>query len=230
MSKKLLFLVIFHLLLVNTTRSQVFEETDGVLAVEAEHFFSQTHTEIRKWYIITKDVQPIIYFDDQESHASTASGLAYIKILPDTRRSHDDPLRAGENFTEIPGQIGVVSYNVYINNPGKYYVWVRAYSQNSEDNGIHVGLNGDWPESGKRMQWCDGKHQWTWGSNQRTQEVHCGVEGLIYLNIDEPGRHVISFSMREDGFEFDKFVLSKKYTEPVGKAPIKCYVSNDLFT
>jgi hypothetical protein len=218
--KNVLFcLILMFFLLANNIKSQVFEEVDGVVAVEAEHFFSQTATDIRKWYIVSDEIKPYRYFNDQESHASTASGNAYIKILPDTRRSHEDPLRAGENFTETPGQIGVVSYYVHISNPGKYYVWVRAYSQNSEDNGIHVGLNGEWPESGKRMQWCDGKHQWTWGSKQRTQEMHCGVERLIYLDINEPGRNVISFSMREDGFEFDKFVLSKEYSEPAGEGP-----------
>jgi hypothetical protein len=219
MNNRLFCLVMLSVMLTGSINSQVFEEIDGVIAVEAEHFFSQTNTDIRKWYLVSNEVEPYRYFNDQESHASTASGLAYIKILPDTRRSHADPLRTGENFTQTAGQIGVVSYYVYINNPGKYYVWVRAYSQNSEDNGIHVGLNGNWPESGKRMQWCDGKHQWTWGSKQRTQEVHCGVEELIYLNIDEPGRHVISFSMREDGFEFDKFVLSREYVEPYGEGP-----------
>jgi hypothetical protein len=219
MVRRLLFFIFLSLFWAEFSNCQVFEEIDGVVAVEAEHFFRQTNTDIRKWYVITEEVSPFRYFDDEENHASTASGRSYIKILPDTRKSHDDVLIEGENFTEEPGLIGVVSYLVNINNPGKYYVWVRSWSQNSEDNGIHVGLNGVWPESGKRMQWCEGKHQWTWGSRQRTKEVHCGVEKLIYLEFDEPGRHVISFSMREDGFEFDKFVLSKEYNEPVGEGP-----------
>ncbi len=32
----------------------VFEERRGVVAVEAEHFFKQTHTDIRKWAPIQK--------------------------------------------------------------------------------------------------------------------------------------------------------------------------------
>jgi hypothetical protein len=200
-------------------KGQVFEEIDGVVAVEAEHFFEQTHTALRKWYLVTGSTNPPLYFDEADNRASEASGNAYITILPDTRKSHQDPLRRDENFSPLPGQIGVVSYLVQFNNPGRYYVWVRAYSKNSEDNGIHVGLNGTWPESGQRMQWCEGKHQWTWASKQRTQEVHCGVPELIYLDIDEPGRHTISFSMREDGFSFDKFVLSKDYVEPVDAGP-----------
>lgn len=84
----------------------------------------------------------------------------------------------------------------------------------SEDNGIHVGLNGEWPESGQRMQWCEGKHQWTWASKQRTQQVHCGVPKLIYLEVEKEGWNTVSFSMREYGFEFDKFLLSQVYFNP----------------
>jgi hypothetical protein len=94
-------------------------------------------------------------------------------------------------------------------------VWVRAHSTGSEDNGIHVGLNGEWVPSGQRMQWCEGKKQWSWASKQRTKEVHCGVEQLIYLDIPTTGLHTISFSMREDGFEFDKFILTKVFETPI---------------
>lgn len=47
-----------------------------------------------------------------------------------------------------------------------------------------------------------------WESRQRTQEVHCGEPFKIFLEITEPGLHEIQFSMREDGFEFDKFLLT----------------------
>lgn len=115
--------------------------------------------------------------------------------------------------------MAILHYRIYINNPGRYYVWVRAYSTGTEDNGIHVGINGEWPESGQRLQWCEGKNDWTWESKQRTQEQHCGVPELIYLDIPEAGLHDIQFSMREDGFEFDKFVLTKTYQKPSGKGP-----------
>ena len=185
----------------------VFEEIDGVLAVEAEHYFKQSLNEKRSWEIVN------------DSHASTASGNSYLECQPDTRITHDDKLIAGENFSNKAGQMAVIHYRVYINNPGKYYVWVRAYSTGSEDNGIHVGLDDSWPESGQRMQWCEGKNAWTWESKQRTETVHCGEPELIYLEIEKPGLHEIQFSMREDGFEFDKFVLTKDYKKPEGFGP-----------
>jgi hypothetical protein len=45
------------------------------------------------------------------------------------------------------------------------------------------------------------------------------VPELIYLEIAETGTHEIQFSMREDGFEFDKFVLTKAYEKPEGVGP-----------
>ena len=104
--------------------------------------------------------------------------------------------------------MAVLTYLVHINTPGRYYVWVRAYSTGSEDNGLHVGLDGTWPASGQRLQWCEGKRSWRWESKQRTQKVHCGEPHKIYLDIETPGLHTIAFSMREDGFEFDKWLMT----------------------
>ncbi|MDA1006901.1 MAG: DUF5060 domain-containing protein, partial [Verrucomicrobia bacterium] len=194
----------------------IFEERNGVLAVEAEHFIKQEKHEVRAWYIISTASAPDIKPDGDPSHANTASGGAYLECLPDTRRTHDDKLTAGENFSNTPGGMAVLSYKVHINTPGKYYVWVRTHSTGTEDNGIHVGLDGTWPESGARMQWTT-KNTWHWDSKQRTEKQHGGVEGLIWLQIDQPGEHTIQFSMREDGFEFDKFLLTT--TAPPASRP-----------
>lgn len=195
---------------------QIFMEKDGIVAVEAEHFFKQTNDEIRSWKITNAETSHQLQ-DPDPAHFAGAGNKSYIEVLPDTRTNHDEKLIHGENFSNEPGVMAIVHYKVYFNNPGKYYVWVRAYSTGTEDNGIHVGMNGDWPESGQRMQWCEGKNEWTWASKQRTEEEHCGVEKLIYLEIPEKGKHTISFSMREDGFEFDKFILSKDYVIPEGE-------------
>lgn len=196
-----------------------FEEIDGIVSIEAEHFQSQTLDEVRRWYVNSRDIIPPGGSDGDDPHWSSASNKAYLEILPDTRRTHDDKLIQGENFSNEPGKLGVLNYHVYFHQPGRYYVWVRAFSTGTEDNGLHVGLNGEWVSSGQRMQWCEGKNQWTWASKQRTKEEHCGVEKLIYLDIPSKGPQIISFSMREDGFEFDKFVLSREYIAPEGKGP-----------
>ena len=178
------------------------------IEVEAEKFYKQSKSELRKWYIINSLESPKVGRDDDGSHFETASGKSYIEILPDTRVSHSDKMIVGENFSNVPGEVAVVHYKVKIKKPGRYYVWVKAHSTGSEDNGLHVGIDGTWPEHGQRMQWCDGKDTWTWGSSQRTAEVHCGVAKEIYLDIEKSGVHDIQFSMREDEFEFVSFILT----------------------
>ncbi|WP_068136289.1 DUF5060 domain-containing protein [Roseimaritima ulvae] len=199
----------------------MFAEKDGMVAVEAEHFFKQTATDKRAFYLTHSALTPDVTPDGDPQHTPGASGGAYLEILPDTRRTHADKLIHGENFSPQPGKLAVLHYKIHFSNPGKYYVWVRAHSTGSEDNGLHVGLDGQWPESGQRMQWCDGKHQWTWQSKQRTEKQHCGEPYKIFVNVTKAGVHTVQFSMREDGFEFDKFILTKQreLPRPTGIGP-----------
>jgi hypothetical protein len=190
------------------------EEQNGYVMVEAENYVHQSKDAIRQWEIIDTNKPLKDKIDPDKSHHKSASGKAYLEALPDTRVTHDDVITPGVNFSNKPGEMAIVDYKIGFNTPGRYYVWVRAFSSGSEDNGIHVGLNGEWPESGQRMQWCEGKNKWTWESKQRTKEVHCGVPKLLFLDIPAAGVHTISFSLREDGFEFDAFVLSQGYIHP----------------
>ncbi len=109
-----------------------------------------------------------------------------MKILSDTRVTHGDPLQSGVNFSGSPGRMAIIDYQVYINHPGKYYVWARACSTGTEDNGVHVGLDGNWPSTDERMQWCSGKNRRTWESKQRTNANHCGKAKKTYLDIKTP--------------------------------------------
>ena len=188
--------------------SLVFAEKDGIVAVEAEHFFKQTSSDVRAFHLTHADLTPDVTPDGDPNHVAGASGGAYLEILPDTRRTHGDKLIRGENFSPEAGKMAVLHYKVNSVTPGRYYVWVRAHSTGPEDNGLHVGIDGSWPESGQRLQWCEGKNTWRWDSKQRTEKQHCGEPHKIYLDVAEPGDHTIHFSMREDGFEFDKWLMT----------------------
>ncbi len=210
------------------TEEVVFEEVDGVLAIESEHFYKQSTKEIRAWYITSSKSSMELKPDPDTSHVAGASGGAYLEILPDTRANHGEKLIQGENFTDKPGLIAVLSYKVYINTPGRYYVWIRSYSTGSEDNGVHVGIDGQWPESSKRWQTVQ-KQKWAWECKQRTPEVHTGVPMQLFLDIEKAGDHELMISMREDGFEMDKIVLSRnKEFKPEGKGPAVQVKSGEL--
>jgi hypothetical protein len=191
-----------------TKAKKIHKQSDGIVVVEAEDFDAVDHQSHRKWYLTTVDQTPSVKPDPDPNHAEGASGGAYLEILPDTRVTHGDPLVNGVSFSNTPGQCSVLYYPVVFTEPGRYYVWVRMCCTGSEDNGLHVGIDGQWPESGARLQFTGQHGQWQWDSRQRTEQVHSGVLGQIWLDIEEPGLHTIMFSMREDGFEFDKFLLT----------------------
>lgn len=187
-----------------------FEEKMGFLEVEAEAFHHNTNNGTKRdWHIWSGQNKLDSVIKANAKHIEHASGGAYIEALPDTRITHDDPLIHGENFFPIAGIGGIVSYKVKINTAGKYYVWASAFSSGTEDNGVHVGLDEEWPESGARMQWCEDKNQWKWSSAQRMPDNHCGTPNSIFLIFETPGDYIISFSMREDGFEMDRWILTQ---------------------
>ena len=198
------------------------EEKDDVITVEAESYAEQTLFETRRWQITAASNEPTIEPDGDPTHLEGASGGAYIEVLPDTRRSHEDKLINGENFTHQGGAMAVLSYPVKVSTPGRYYVWVRAYSTNSEDNGLHFGLNGEWPESGARWQTVR-KDGWHWDCNQRTEEAHTGVPMQLWLDIETAGDHEILMSMREDGAEVDQIILARSPEyRPAGAEVYSC--------
>ena len=196
-------------------------ERDGLVVVEAEAFAAQERDDVRRWHVTSADETSSVAPDGDPNHAASAGGGAYVEVLPDARRTHADRLIEGENFAPEPGGVAVLSYPVRFETPGRYYVWARAFSTGTEDNGLHVGLGDEWPESGRRMQWCEGKHAWRWESRQRTDAHHCGEPHEIYLDVKEPGDRVVRFSMREDGFEFDRFLLTtdRDLPRPDGVGP-----------
>jgi hypothetical protein len=193
-----------------TKAKKVYRQSDGIIVVEAEDFDAVDRQDHRTWYLTTTDATPDVKPDPDPNHAEGAVGGAYLELLPDTRKTHGDPLVNGVSFSDVAGQCSVLYYPVVFTEPGRYYVWVRMCCTGSEDNGLHVGLDGEWPASGQRMQWT-GKHgEWQWDSRQRTAQQHSGELGKIWLDVDKPGLHTIMFSMREDGFEFDRFLLTKE--------------------
>ncbi len=171
------------------------------IRVEAESYVSQRKSEKRQW--CRSDECPADW-----QNFDTENGTGYTAIIPDTRLTHDDTLVRGENFSGRPGEMTIASYDVEFPMAGRYYVWVRTYSRGSEDNSVHVGLNGEWPESGARVQFCPGRNQWYWDNRQRTADDHCGVIGGIWIDVPSAGKHTVEMSMREDGFVMDAFYLT----------------------
>ena len=62
-----------------------FQEKNGIVAVEAEHFHQQEANGIHQWYVTSPSGNSISIKDDEGAHFENASGKSYLKNLPDTR-------------------------------------------------------------------------------------------------------------------------------------------------
>ena len=185
-------------------------ETDEYLyiGVEAEDFDAGTGHE--RW-VVTDSGTPAIADDPDGNHSDGSSGGVYLELLPDLRVTAEDPFLPDPGSFWAAGQGPSADYTINFPEEGRYYIHGRAYSTGAEDNGLHVGLNGAWPESARAMQFCN-RNAWKWRSAQRhsgPNGASCGVNHTIYLDIPTAGEHVVSISAREDGFELDRFALIK---------------------
>ncbi len=175
-------------------------------------FEAEDHIAKNERWVLTTPSTPTEENDPDGNHSDQASGSTYLELLPDIRVTHDDPFGPPLGYWGRGGEGPDADYEVNFPEPGRYYVHVRAYSTGTEDNGLHVGLNGQWPESGQRMQFCTAsKRAWWWSSAQRDAGGNgsCGVEKSIWLDVDTAGTHTFSISAREDGFEIDRIALVK---------------------
>jgi len=184
--------------------------TNDYIEVEAEKFSSQQLTENRAWYTMsdkkTKKIKP----DPDKKHLKGASNGAYLEVLPETFTEKNRTQYEGINFSKTPGKVAIVNYKVNFKSSGKYYVWVRGYCSNTLDNSVHVGVDNKWYKNGTALYFCDGQDSWRWSSYLRDYSDNCGTSNKrAYIIINRPGTHTVQFSMREDGFEFDKWVLTK---------------------
>jgi len=84
---------------------------------------------------------------------------------------------------------------------GTHYVWVRGYSTSGTDDSCHAGLDGDVTTS-DRIQAGSGNSTWEW-SIQRRESL-----GPAQFEVASTGVHTVNVLMREDGWRFDKIVLT----------------------
>ena len=169
-----------------------------------------------RWVLTEPDTAPTEETtpDPDGNHSDQAVGQAYLELLPDHRVTHDDvdfPDGTPPYLWGTGRFAPQVSYAVDFPEAGRYHAHARAFSTGTEDNGIHLGLDGEWPDSGNRMQWCSAGQGWTWSSRQRgpTEDTACGYDHTIWIDVPEAGPHEVVFGAREDGFELDRFMLIK---------------------
>jgi len=179
----------------------MYRDTSGLISFEAENFYRQTKTDSRLWHLVTRNHTPSVGPDSDPEHLAEASENAYLELLPDGRQKDEDGINSKSSICSEGGMKAILSYMFEVTDTGKYYVWVRGFAVDGDDNTLHAGLNRNWPESGKKITFS-GKI-WKWTNTQRD------TKAAIYVYVDKPGKHELQLSMREDGCEIDRIVLTR---------------------
>jgi type II secretory pathway pseudopilin PulG len=94
---------------------------------------------------------------------------------------------------------------------GTHYVWVRGYGKNGNADSCHAGLDGQEISTCDRLNYFNSSYDWKNGTMDGPDAT---------FNVSTAGIHTLNIWMREDGFVFDKIVLtnSSSYT-PFGTGP-----------
>jgi hypothetical protein len=201
--------------------------TDDYIALVFEAEDDNSRAE--RWVLMNSST-PEQENDPDANHSDGASGGAYIEMLPDMRVTHDDEFGPPTAIWHEPGGGPEAHYTMNFPEAGRYYVHIRAYSTGTEDNGIHVGINDTWPDSGKRMQFCTAGLEWQWSGRQRDSggAGACGADKTIWITVEEPGEQTFMITPREDGFEADRIMLIKdlsnntRICSPTGSDDVSC--------
>lgn len=205
-----------------------FVETNDYIYIGIE---AEDHVGKDERWVLTDPSTPTMENDPDGNHSDGAGNSQNLELLPDIRVTHDDEFGPPTAYWGQGGQGPYADYTVNFTESGRYYVHVRAYSTGTEDNGIHIGINGTWPQSGQRMQFCSAsKRSWWWSSAQRDAGGNgsCGIEKSIWLDVPSAGTHTVSISAREDGFEIDRLALIKDKSDntrvcsPVNLNSVNC--------
>ncbi len=93
-----------------------------------------------------------------------------------------------------------LDFNVQFSTTGKYYVWVRGKADSGADDTCHVGLDGAVGAGASRI-YVSGT-SYAWGRTNTSN-------ALASITVDTAGMHTVNVWMREDGFKFDKILLTK---------------------
>lgn len=131
------------------------------------------------------------------------AGTGAISVLPNTGMT----LNTGYATTAPQAR-----YRIRFTTTGVYQVWVRGYAAGTNDNSLHVGLDGVALASADRLEVP------TFGSWQWSRSTMDGVNATV--NVTTAGVHTLEVWMREDGFVVDRIMLARSTTTvPSGTGP-----------
>lgn len=106
------------------------------------------------------------------------------------------PIKFAEDYVAKSPRL---DFNIDFDTAGEHYVWVRGFGDTSSDDSLHIGLNGEAVTTGHYMR--SGTGGWQWSNTLHPDQA-------VKVFVPEPGKHTVNVWMREDGFQFDKLLIT----------------------
>ena len=120
----------------------------------------------------------------------------------------------GTNYnTGYAASSPMLEYLVDFVRPGTYYVFVRGNAPSGTDDSLHVGLDGQEISTSDRIS------SFTYGVYDWSPDTMDGQ--VAFFDVTSAGTHTLNVWMREDGFVFDKIIVTDdfSYSGPTGPGP-----------
>lgn len=157
-----------------------------------------------------------------DAHIRNAAGFPGYRVTT----THENA-----EFYPVPGEGPGIGYRVQFIQAGTYRVFDLGGRANPESNSWHVGIsrtnrapdvaNGEtWPEgtwetNGRGLIHCT--NGWTWSNVRRNDPTGEACSGAnITINVPTPGIYTVWFTMREDGYQVDKWIATLDDATPSG--------------
>jgi hypothetical protein len=169
--------------------------SEGIVSIEAEHFNINNSFSPHQWAY--------------QNPLGTA-GDGAMQAIPDSQSWVLDDY-APLNSPRL---------DFYINflRAGIHYVWVRGYGSSESNDSIHLGVNSTAIATAASIKEFYPIGTWVW-SNQANGT---SISAPATIEIESTGVHTINAWMREDGFIFDKLVITTDPAYlPTGTGPVE---------
>ncbi|MEZ4700104.1 MAG: DUF5060 domain-containing protein [Rhodothermales bacterium] len=153
-----------------------FLESGGQVVIEAEHYAASIPRGGQEWLL--------------KSDKTGFSGDGAMAALPDLNK----------NLYSFVNTSPEMIFDVSFGTTGTYYVWLRMWANNADDNRVHVGLNGQSSNAASFMV-TNTYNTWTWTRTRLTSST-------ATLGVNSAGTHTINVWMQKDEAYVDKIVLT----------------------
>lgn len=164
----------------------------GTVTIEAENYFLKTQPGSKSW--------------DFDTSQAGFAGTGALRLNPNTGT------KLSETQTALSPRL---DYKIYVPEGagGDYKIWVRGAGSTIYDDSVHFGVDGVVQSTSDRLVVDYGI-----GLNWSNTTMDNNDTGVALLSLT-PGEHTINVWMREDGFVFDKFLLTSTSDIPAGQGP-----------